>query len=237
MKISILTPSYNSDKYIERAIKSVLDQNYPKWEHIIVDGGSTDNTVELLEKYDHLKWISESDKGQSDAMNKAFKLSTGDIIVYLNADDEFTENAFFEIIKYFKTYNDADMVVGNLIKKDEQGNEMIKYGTDSFGKVLNYQWYIFPLNPVSYFYKRHVQLKIGSFPINNKYTMDYWFLLRAFYKFKIYKIDKVLGIFNFDGENKSSDMIRANKQLRLEQLKFLWYPPKPKLIYWWIKNF
>src|SRR5690554_2762648 len=113
MKISILTPSYNSGPYIEKCIKSVLNQDYKNYEHIIVDGGSTDETLELLDKYKHLIWISEKDNGQSDAMNKAFGMSTGDIIVYCNADDYFAENIFLHILNIFKQYPDTDIVVGN----------------------------------------------------------------------------------------------------------------------------
>ena len=101
MKISILTPSFNSAQYIERAIKSVMDQNYDDWEHIVVDGGSNDGTVEILKKYTHIKWISEPDRGQSDAMNKAFAMSRGDIIGYLNADDTYEPNIFKIIVEYF----------------------------------------------------------------------------------------------------------------------------------------
>ena len=101
MKISILTPSYNSGKYIERAIESVVDQGYDNWEHIIVDGGSTDGTAVILKKYPHLKWISEPDKGQSDAMNKAFEMSNGDIIGYLNADDWYELSIFSLIADVF----------------------------------------------------------------------------------------------------------------------------------------
>lgn len=75
LKISILTPSYNQGKYIEENILSVMNQNYPNFEHIIIDGGSTDNTDEILRKYPHLKWVSEKDEGQSDALNKGLAMA------------------------------------------------------------------------------------------------------------------------------------------------------------------
>lgn len=87
MLISIVTPSFNSAKYIEDCIKSVFEQNYHNYEHIIIDGGSIDGTIEILKKYSHLKWISETDMGQSDALNKGFKIARGDIIGWLNSDD------------------------------------------------------------------------------------------------------------------------------------------------------
>ena len=95
--ISIVTPSYNQGKFIEDTIQSVFKQNYPNFEHIIIDNCSTDGTVEILKKYSHLKWISEPDRGQTDAMNKALEMSDGDLIVYLNADDEFYPNIFKKV--------------------------------------------------------------------------------------------------------------------------------------------
>ena len=118
LKISVITPSFNSGEYLEDAIQSVLIQQYPSFEHIVVDGGSTDGTMDILRKYNHITWISEPDKGQSDAMNKGFKMSTGDIIVYLNADDYFLPGAFNRVIPYFDA--GAEFVVGN-IRVDKNG--------------------------------------------------------------------------------------------------------------------
>jgi glycosyltransferase involved in cell wall biosynthesis len=212
MKISVLTPSYNSGKYIERAIQSVLQQNYSNYEHIIVDGCSKDNTKEILKKFPHLKWISEKDQGQSDAMNKAFQMSTGEIIVYLNADDYFLPEAFMSVIEGFKKNNNADIIIGNMfliingIKKPSYPSEDIK-------DILKFWTYSFPLNALSYFYKRSIQTKTGLFPEKNHYTMDYWFLLRAYDIGKILKIENFLGVFEMHDESKS------NKVSGLEMLK------------------
>jgi len=203
MKISVLTPSFNSEKYIIKSIESVLVQTYQNWEHIIVDGKSNDNTVNILKRYEHLKWVSEKDKGQSDAMNKAFRMASGEIIVYLNSDDFFYPSAFEKIIRTFENNKNFDIVVGNLIVF-KNGIETLNNNSTISWKDLSIIEGRFPLNPVSYFYKREVQEKIGNFPINEHYTMDYWFLLRAFYFFKPIKICAILGCFVFDGNNKTS---------------------------------
>lgn len=94
MKISIITPSYNQGRFIEDAIRSVLDQDYPDFEHIVIDNCSTDNTLEVLKKYPHIRWISEPDRGQSHALNKGFRMATGDILAWLNCDDFYLRGAF-----------------------------------------------------------------------------------------------------------------------------------------------
>jgi glycosyltransferase involved in cell wall biosynthesis len=203
MKISVLTPSYNSGKYLEKAILSVIKQDCPSFEHIVFDGGSTDDTVQVLKKYPHLKWVSESDKGQSDAMNKAFAISSGEIIVYLNADDYFAEGAFKEVLSAFESYPKTDMVVGNLYFTTEHGT-LTRKPTGKYHQIIQYWKNRFPNNPVSYFYRRRVQEEIGLFSIDNHYSMDVFFLLEAYKKFKILKIEKVLGTFYSDGNNKTA---------------------------------
>jgi glycosyltransferase involved in cell wall biosynthesis len=199
----VLTPAFNSGKYIERAICSATDQNIASFEHIIVDGGSTDDTCTILNKYKHLKWISEPDMGQSDAMNKAFNLSTGDLIVYLNADDEFAPDAFKEILNTFKNSPDTDMVVGNLLFSYPLG-KLIRVPSAKYIDIIQYWRNLFPNNPVSYFYKRKIQEDIGKFPIDEHMAMDMWFLLKVYKNYKITKLDKVLGTFHSDGTNKTA---------------------------------
>ncbi|WP_316810273.1 glycosyltransferase family 2 protein [Pedobacter heparinus] len=203
MKISILTPSFNSGKYLERAIQSVLNQDYTNYEHIVVDGGSNDETITILNKHKHLIYVSEKDKGQSDAMNKAFHMSSGDLIVYLNADDEFAPGSFKKVVAAFQESDKIDMIVGNLLflSPDEQ---LIRYPSARYRDILLYWKNLFPNNPVSYYYKRKVQIRIGDFPVDNHYSMDIWFLLKAYKLFKIAKVEAMLGTFHSDGTNKTA---------------------------------
>jgi glycosyltransferase involved in cell wall biosynthesis len=204
MKISILTPCLNAGPYLERAIRSVLTQDDPDFEHIVVDGGSTDDTVRILQKYPGLKWISEPDQGQSDAMNKAFAMSTGDVLTYLNADDWFEPGAFAHVRQLLSVHPEAEMVVGNLYLRYEDREIVgLTVPIKNYRGILLYFRYRFPLNPVSYFYRREVQTRVGQFPLRLQYGMDYWFLLRAFSTSRICSTDMVLGTFFQTGTNKT----------------------------------
>ena len=229
-KISILSPSFNSQNTIEKAILSVLNQGYTNFEHIICDGGSKDGTVEIIKKYPHIKWVSEKDNGQCDAMNKAFAMSTGEVISYLNVDDYYQRGAFNKIADAFRKNPDAEMVVGNLYFEEEGYTFLRKPETD-YRKIMLPFRYLFPINPVSYFYKRTVQEQAGPFPLDNHYTMDYWFLLKAYQKHKIAKIEDYLGTFVMNGFNKTSGADnRKNTHYRV--LEHCWKYDKKNLPYY-----
>lgn len=211
MKISILTPSFNSGEYLERAIRSVIQQDDLDFEHIVVDGGSKDNTTEVLQKYPHLKWISERDNGQCDAMNKAFDMCTGDVVTYLNADDWFEPGVFAHIRSLFQTNPETDIVVGNLYSRFEDRDTVeLVVPVKNYHHILLPFRYRFPLNPVCYFYRRAVQQSVGPFEETMHYGMDYWFLLRAFAGRRITETGMVMGTFFHNGRNKTAHSTTAN---------------------------
>lgn len=120
--VSIVTPSFNQAHFLEKAILSVSQQDYPYIEHLVVDGGSTDGTLGLLERYSHrLRWISEPDNGQADAINKGFRMAKGAIFAWLNADDLYAPKAIRTVVEYFKTHPDAYFVYGDALAIDEYG--------------------------------------------------------------------------------------------------------------------
>ena len=107
MKISIITPSYNQAVFLEQNIQSILSQGLgDSVEHIVIDGGSTDGSIDILRKYPHLIWKSEKDRGQSHALNKGFKMATGDIIGWINSDDKLTPCALHRVAKFFQECGD-----------------------------------------------------------------------------------------------------------------------------------
>jgi len=123
-KISVITPSYNQGVFIEQTILSVIGQQYPNLEYIIIDGGSTDNTLDVIKKYEGYinYWISEPDKGQSHAINKGFALATGDILCWLNSDDYYLPGTLIDISSKISV-NSTDLLYGNCIHLNEKGNQ------------------------------------------------------------------------------------------------------------------
>jgi glycosyltransferase involved in cell wall biosynthesis len=127
-KISIITPSYNQGQFIEETILSILNQNYPNLEFIIIDGGSTDETVDVIKKYEKqlTYWVSEKDNGQTHAINKGFKLATGDIIAWINSDDLYCDGALHIVADFFQKNTEAQAVVGNELFMNADGKVYIR---------------------------------------------------------------------------------------------------------------
>lgn len=131
--VSIVTPSYNQGEYIEETIRSVLSQDYPRIEHIVVDGGSTDNTLEILRKYEgRLQWTSGKDNGQTDALNKGFKKAKGTVLAWLNSDDIYYPGAISRAMAAFRANPGAGIVYGMGNYIDTKGRKIGEYPTMPF---------------------------------------------------------------------------------------------------------
>ena len=133
LRISIITVSLNQADFIEENILSVLNQHYSNLEHIVIDGGSTDGTQAILAKYSHLVWKSEPDRGQSHALNKGFKMATGDIIGWINSDDRLHPGALQIVNDYFQNHPCEIGVVGDQALIDAQSNLM---GLSNQGRIV-----------------------------------------------------------------------------------------------------
>lgn len=220
-KISVITPSYNQKKFIAKTIDSVLDQNYPDLEYIIMDGGSRDGTVEVLKKYGkRIKWISKKDRGQSDAINKGFKTAQGDVLCFINSDDYFLPDAFIRVAEYFQKHRGMRWVTGKCLTVDESNNEVRKLITiykNFFVKYLRYGKLLHIVNFISQpstFWKREILDEVGFFDEKLNYSMDYDYWLRIIQKYKLGFIDANLSCYRVHERSKA--VISPEKQFTSE---------------------
>tara|TARA_Y100000591_G_C21833941_1_gene701349 strand:+ start:572 stop:1348 length:777 start_codon:yes stop_codon:yes gene_type:complete len=186
LKVTIITVTYNAASTIEQTIKSVLDQDYNIIEYIIIDGLSTDNTIQVANKYKSRisKIVSEKDKGIYDAMNKGIELATGDIIGILNADDYFTKkNIISNVVNTFHKNSKLDGVYSNLLYINKKNKISRLWETGNYKKkYLSYGWTI--PHP-TLFVKKAVYLKCMNYDLKFENAADYEFILRILVKFNI----------------------------------------------------
>lgn len=178
-KISIITVSYNSAKTIEQTILSVINQSYKNIEYIIIDGGSTDGTVDIIKKYaDKIAyWVSEPDKGISDAFNKGIKKSTGEIVGIINADDWYELDAIKLIVEIFAIEKEYGFCFGDLVYTDDNNQICMKqFGRKEYEESIRYEMKDIPHPTV--FIRREIYEKVGLFSLNFKIAMDYELMLR-----------------------------------------------------------
>jgi glycosyltransferase involved in cell wall biosynthesis len=210
MKISIITPSYNSEKYIAETIESVKNQSYKNFEHIVIDGLSSDTTVKILHQYPHLHWISERDNGQTDAINKGFRLANGDILAWQNADDLYFPHTFERVIDYFKNNPQVDIVYGYYDLIDSESKFICKVKPIAWNYWLFKHGRFVPMQP-TVFWRRKVYEEIGDLDTSLHYCMDVDFFARVSKKFKFSLIPEFLGKFRVHENSKTHNENNHNE--------------------------
>lgn len=195
MKVSIITVCYNSEKTIEKTIKSILSQSYKNYEYIIIDGSSTDKTLEIIKNYEkyftrNFMYISEKDQGIYDAMNKGIKKASGDIIAILNSDDYYLPDTLKEVVKEFE--NSKEKIVSGKVELVDKNEKIVKILKNNYSYLKNIKKRMVINHPAT-FVKKEVYEKEGIFDINYKIAGDYEFLSRVIVAgYKIKFLDKVL---------------------------------------------
>jgi glycosyltransferase involved in cell wall biosynthesis len=208
-RISIITPSLNQGSFLETTIESVLSQNYPNLEYIIIDGGSSDNSADIIRKYEkHLAfWVSEKDRGMSHALNKGLKHTTGDIFNWLNSDDYYAEGALFSIAEAFMENQEVQVVSGRerAFYSGSGETEAFYNGTNTEGRLedLIYEGII---DQPPTFWRHDIVKKLGNLPEELHYTMDsYWWILYLlhFGTANVRKIESLITNFRLHDSSKS----------------------------------
>lgn len=205
MKISVITPSYNQGEFLKRTMQSVVDQGYPDLEFLVFDGGSTDDSVQIIESFEsHLShWESKPDRGQSHAINKGFERATGDVVTWLNSDDTLLPGALTAVNRVFEADEEIDAVYGDFVYMDANDNMLRRR---HLFRKFRYETLLFHdyLGQPAVFYRRRVLEKIGLLDEALKYSMDWDFFLRMKRQCNMVHLAQPLAGYRLHPEAKSS---------------------------------
>jgi glycosyltransferase involved in cell wall biosynthesis len=204
-----VTVNYNNGEYIEETIKSVLNQNYPNLEYIIIDGGSTDNSLEIIKKYEDklAYWISEKDEGQYHAVQKGFNKCSGEIMAWINSDDLYVPNSFFAVAEIFQTFPEVSWLMGIPREYSEKGVLMSRI-TLPWARWSKHRFYTYDFQFIqqeSSFWKKDLWIKAGSkMNTNYKYAGDMELWARFFRHEKLHTTIATLAGFRYRTNNQRS---------------------------------
>lgn len=201
--VSVITPSFNQARYLEQTIQSVLGQDYPRLEYIVIDGGSTDGSVAVIEKYaDKLAWwVSEKDSGQAEAINKGLARAGGGIVAWLNSDDYYLPDAISSAVKMFEANPDVVMVYGDMLAVDEHGQTInaLKYKQLSLEDLLCFQI----IGQPSVFFRREVLEQTGTLDTNFHFLLDHHLWIRIAQHGKILHVDQIWSAARYHAQAKN----------------------------------
>jgi glycosyltransferase involved in cell wall biosynthesis len=240
--LTVITPVYNGKRFIECCLLSVIHQNCLGVEHWVIDGGSSDGTLDIIRryagKYPHIRWVSEKDGGQSAALNKGIALAQGDVIGILNYDDYYEPAVLPRVLKIFEAAPDLSFVVGNcnVLNDDEKIIYLNRpYRLSLVNMLIGGQENQFPYNPSAYFYHKSLHKKVGPYDESDHQTMDIDFLLKVLPVSHVRYVDETWGNFRYIQNSKTfrskenNELERHKKRLTDLHLKKLPWPKQ-----WWI---
>lgn len=200
--VSIVTPTYNMGRFLPETIESILTQDYPHIQYIVMDGGSQDNTVDILKSYgNRLEWVSEKDGGQSDAVNKGFARARGEIFTFLNADDLYFPGAVRAAVDAFSRHPEVGVVYGDAWYTREDGSQISRYPVQAYDRdLLGHLCYI--CQPAS-FLRSKVWAEMNGLDTSLHLTLDYDLWLRISARYPMLKIDRELATSRMYADNKT----------------------------------
>jgi glycosyltransferase involved in cell wall biosynthesis len=226
-KITVVTPSYNQGQFIEQTILSVIGQNYPNLEYIIMDGGSSDNTVEIIKKYEkHISyWVSAKDNGQAEAINRGFARSTGSILAWLNSDDYYLPNTLFTVAKQLPT-DKPSILIGNCIHTVDGTNKIFGSRVDKKHQSTNLLLEDYVIQPSS-FWNKLTWEEVGTLDEKLHYVFDWDWFIRALNKNVVFNsCQDYLSVYRIHKNHKTG----SGSTKRNDELLYIYQKYAPKEI-------
>lgn len=226
-KITVVTPSFNQGRFLEKTIRSVLLQGYPNLQYIVIDGGSTDESVEILKTYSPYLdfWVSEKDVGQSHAINKGFSRASGEIFCWLNSDDIFMPGALYIVGKLLEKRTGNFALVGNCIRTHENGSPAIRlYGQYIDRLRLLQFWKGYQMHQPAIFWRCEVTQRVGMLNESLHLTMDYDYWTRIAKHFDFAKVDQDLACSHYHAAAKTGDNYVAYREELRRYSRRYWGP-------------
>lgn len=227
--VTIVTPSYNQAPFLEETIQSVLSQDYTKIEYIILDGGSTDGSADIIRRYgSRLKyWVSEPDAGQADAINRGFARATGDILAWLNSDDTYEPGAVRAVVDTFHANPEARIVYGEGWYIDSLGNRIRPC---SFVRASFRHAYILNRDPIlqqAAFWTRNLWNEVGALDVTLNWVFDWDWFIRAYQKTRFYYLPRFLANYRVHpgAKTRSTDIRRRREQATITRRYGKWWHP------------
>lgn len=230
-KISIVTPSYNQADFLESTIRSVLGQHYTNLEYIVIDGGSIDGSVEIIERYasDFAYWVSERDGGHANALNKGFARTTGEIMGWINSDDILQQGALSLLAEIFTEFSEIEWLTGQRSYIDPAGRTVLAYHPPRYSRLGflagDYRW----IQQESTYWRRKLWEKAGGY-VSEAYQMavDFELWVRFFRCARLYNMDGLIGSFRFNPRQRTRHAMdvyeREARQIILDEIASLDLP-------------
>ena len=220
MKLSILLVVLNNKAFIAQAMDNFVAQSCPDAELLVMDGASTDGTLSIIQDYarrfSNIRYVSEKDAGQSDAMNKGLRLANGEFVSFLNVDDYYSEGVLNEVVRLLQSDASIDFITGNCNVWNAQGELIYLNRPTPIEKHHVLSGYHFPVNPTAYFYSKSIHEKVGFYNEKNHYNMDLEFIIQTVLQYKITYVDRIWGNFRMLPNSKTfSD--QSTKQLEIRK--------------------
>lgn len=232
--VSIITPSFNQAAFIEETIRSVLLQNYPALDYLVIDGGSSDGTLDILRRYERwLCWLSEPDRGQTDAINKGLRLAKGNVLAYLNSDDSYLPGTIRTIVDHFQTNPEVGLIYGDCYAVNTDG---VAYGTIR-GHPFNLRRMIMRGEFVpqqAAFWSRQAMEEVGPLDASLHYCMDHDYLIRIGQRFPVHYIPLPLATFRFHTGSKTVSRQEAHWHELMAVCRH--YGMTPWTAWYWIRR-